>query len=61
MANLFVWIDVLRPSQPHWSFHEVASVLWDFYPTLGCHDTQNVLHKYKSQYIFLQPFQGISC
>ena len=20
--------------------------LWDFYPTLGCHDTQNVLYKY---------------
>ena len=22
-----------------------CSILWDVYPTLGCHDTQNVLHK----------------
>ena len=26
---------------------DVTSILWDFYPTLGCHDTQNVLHKDK--------------
>ena len=24
----------------------LASILWDFYPTLGCHDFQNVLRKY---------------
>ena len=24
---------------------DTASILWDFYTTLGCHDTQNVLHK----------------
>ena len=44
--NLFVKIDALRPSQQHWSCLGVASVLWDFYQTLGCHDTQIVLHKY---------------
>ena len=27
------------------SCRDVASILWDFYPTLGCHGTQNVLHK----------------
>ena len=43
---LFVCIDGLRPSQQQWSCRDVASILWDFYPTLGCHDTQNVRHKY---------------
>ena len=28
------------------SCQDVASILWGFYPTLGCHDTQNALHKY---------------
>ena len=42
----FVSFDALLPSQQQWSCQEVASMLWDFYPTLGCHDTQNVLHKY---------------
>ena len=42
----FVLIDTLRPSQQLWSCRDVASILWDFYPTLGCHDTQNALHKY---------------
>ena len=27
----------------------LTSILWDFYPTLGCHDTQNVLHKYTNK------------
>ena len=39
---LFVCINALRPSQQQWSCQDVASILWDF----GCHDTQNVLHKY---------------
>ena len=26
-----------------WSCIDIASVLWDFYTTLGCHDTQNEL------------------
>ena len=25
---------------------DIASILWDFFATLGCHDTQNVHHKY---------------
>ena len=33
-------------SQQQWSCRDVHSILWDFYSTLGCHDTQNVLHKY---------------
>ena len=37
-------IDALGPSQEQWSCRDVASILWDFYPTLECHDTQNVLH-----------------
>ena len=36
----------LRLSQQQRSCRDVASILWDFYPTLGCHDTQKVLHKY---------------
>ena len=42
---LFV-IDALRHSQLQRSCRDVTSILWDFYPKLGCHDTQNVLHKY---------------
>ena len=56
--NLFVWcftfqstamvisFGALRSSQQQWSFRDVASILWDFYPTLGCQDTQNALRKY---------------
>ena len=29
-------------------FRGVALMSWDFYPILGCHDTQNVLHKYNN-------------
>ena len=43
---LFVCIDALRPSQQQWSCRDVAAILWDFYQTLGCHDTQNMLHEY---------------
>ena len=42
----FKLINALRPSQQQWSSRDVASILWDLYPTLGCHDTQNALHKY---------------
>ena len=42
----FSLINALHPSQQQWSCWDAASILWDFYPTLGCHDTQNVLHKY---------------
>ena len=45
----FVLIDALRPSQQQWSCRDVVSILWDFYPTFGCHDTQNVLYKYNHQ------------
>ena len=38
--HLFVWIDALRPIQQLWSCQDF---LWDVYPTLGCHDTQNML------------------
>ena len=34
------------PSQQLWSCWDIASILWDFYPTLGCHDSQYVLLKY---------------
>ena len=37
------FLDVLRPSQQQWSYRDVASIFWDFNPTLGCHDTQNVI------------------
>ena len=37
---LFVLINALCPSQQQWSCRDIASILWDFYPTLGCHDTQ---------------------
>ena len=43
---LLFWIDALRPSQHQWPYQDVAFILWDFYLTLGCHDTQNVLYKY---------------
>ena len=53
---MFIWvliinvslfeIDALRPSQQQWSCRDVASILWDMYPPLGCHDTQNALLKY---------------
>ena len=36
-----LWLYILVNSYGH--FWDVASVLWDFFPTLGCHDTQNVL------------------
>ena len=26
-----------------WSCRNVTAILWDFYPKLGCHDTQKVL------------------
>ena len=44
--KIFLLVGALHPSQQQWSCRDVASILWDFYPTLGCHDTQNVLHKY---------------
>ena len=37
MHDLLSWIDALRHSQQLWSCREVASVLWDFQPTLGWH------------------------
>ena len=40
---LFVWFIVLRPNQQLWSRWHIASILWDFYPTFGCHDLRNVL------------------
>ena len=43
---MIVWIHALCPRQQQWSCRDVASILWDFNPTLGCHDTQNVLHIY---------------
>ena len=43
--NLFLLM-LERPNQQQWSCRDVASILWDFYPKLGCHDTQNVLQKY---------------
>ena len=43
---LKIGIGALRPSQQQWSCRDVASILWDFYSTSRCHDTQNVLHKY---------------
>ena len=42
----FLLIDALCSSQQQWSCQDVASILWDFYPALECHDTQNVLHEY---------------
>ena len=38
-------IDTYRHSQQLWSCRDVASILCDIYPTLGCHDTQNVPEK----------------
>ena len=38
---LFVLIDALRPSQQLWSCRNVASILWECYPTLGCHVKNN--------------------
>ena len=35
-----LWFTVPVTSIAIW---DVASTLWDFYPTLGCHDTQNAL------------------
>ena len=40
ISNLFVLIDALHSSQQQWSCRDVASILWDFYPTLGCHDIE---------------------
>ena len=45
-VHLFVWSDALRPSQHQWSCRDDAPLLWDIYPILGWHDTQNRLHKY---------------
>ena len=41
--SLFV---ALHPSQQLWSCRGVASISWDFYLTLGCHDMTNCARKY---------------
>ena len=45
---LFVWLDALRSSQRNSNVHVGAlpTFYWILYPVLGCHYTQNVLHKY---------------
>ena len=41
-ASLFACIDALRPSQQQWSCQDIASILWDFYQTLGCNDHTDI-------------------
>ena len=42
LTILFVKIEAFRPSQQQKSWRDDTFI----YRTLGCHDTQNVLHRY---------------
>ena len=37
---LMIILFIMLQLGPCW---DLASILWEFYPTLGCHDIQNVL------------------
>ena len=39
---LFVCFVALRPSQPILQCRDITSILYDFYPTLGCYDIRNI-------------------